>query len=144
MQIPMRLAPSKPERFPSVSGELETAHRGKIDILRQGNDLEAPTEHFRMKKRLQSPLRFFVGNNFRMHRDDSGKETMLIGESGQVQSIFLRRFSDIGPIDVRGDVGFPDLLEWRIEQPMLSADLDEFAEFVSGKAVINRNHKSAF
>jgi hypothetical protein len=48
---------SKAERLARVAGELETAQRRrKIDILRQGKDLEAAAEHFRMEQRLQRTL----------------------------------------------------------------------------------------
>src|ERR1051326_4143723 len=144
---------SKAERFARVASKLETAQRQRkrcpersrrVDIFRQGKDLEASAEHFRMEQRLQSALRFLFGNNFRMFLDDSGEEMMLVGESRHAQAVLLRHFREVGPIDVCGGVGLADLLEGRIERAMLRANLNHFAEFLPPKAVINRNHKSAF
>src|SRR2546430_10268118 len=57
-----------------VAGELETAERsGKIDILRQCKDLKASAKHFRMEKRLQRTLRFFIFYDLRRPRDEDRK-----------------------------------------------------------------------
>ena len=63
---------------------------------------------------------------------------MLIGESNHAQTVLLRDFSDLGPINVRGNICFADLLERRIEFSMFRAHLDDFAKLGSRKSVVDR------
>src|SRR5438045_6732759 len=144
MQLPVRLSHSKPEGLATIPGELETSQeRGKIDILRQSKNLKSPAEHFRVKQRLERPLRFLVGNDFRKARDESGQKMMLVGKTNQAHSTFLSRFGDVGPINVRGNVCFADLLERRIEFSMFRAHLDDFVKLGSLKSVVDREDKAA-
>ena len=68
---------------------------------------------------------------------------MLIGKSRDAQVTFLGRLRDIGPIDMRSNVGLSDFVERRIEKPMMRANLNRLAKFGSGKSVIDRQNKSA-
>ena len=135
MQIPDS---SKPEDLAPIPGKFEAAQRrAKVDTFHQGKDLEAAAEHFRMKQRLQSALRFFSGDNLGERRDDAGEKMMLVGKSVHAQAIFLGSVSDVGPVDVRTDIGLADFLERRIEMPMAGADLNYLAEFTSREPVID-------
>src|SRR5205085_4630701 len=112
-------------------------------IFRQSKDLEAATEHFRMEKRLQSALRFFTFYDLRKPRDDAGQKMMLIGKTSDMQSILFRVFGDVGPINVRRDVGFGDLFERRIKLSMMRAHLHNFAKLAFSKCVIDHENDTA-
>lgn len=96
-----------------------------------------------MKKRLQSTLRFFFGNNFRKCRNDPSQEMMLVGKPGDAKSLLSRALRDVGPVDVCGDVCLADSFKWGIEHSMLRANLNDFAKFVPRKAVIDRENETA-
>ncbi len=80
-----------------------------------------------MQKRLEGELRFLIGNDFGKRRDNAGEEMMLVGKTAYAQTIFFRRFSDVGPVDVRADVGLANFFEGRIKTQMARSRLDDFA-----------------
>src|SRR2546423_10825392 len=96
-----------------------------------------------MDQGLQRALRFRILSKFGELRNDSSHEMMLVGESGDVQPVCFRALGDVGPIDVRGNVSFTDLLERRTEMSMLRPHLDDFAEFISRKSIVDREDKPA-
>ena len=67
---------------------------------------------------------------------------MLIDESGDMQAVCLRAPGDARPIHVHRDVRVTDLLERRIQMPMLRADLNAFVKFIARKSVIDRRRCS--
>src|ERR1700730_8968573 len=127
-----------------IPGKLEAAWRlARIDILRQGKNLKSPSEHFRMKQRLERTLRLFISDDFRQRRDETSKKVMLIGEATHAQSIFFRSFRDVGPIDMGGDVGLTDLFERRIEMSMFRAHLESLVKIAPRKAIVDRENETA-
>ena len=76
----------------------------------------------------------------RPSRDDAGQEVMLIGESCDAQSICLCATGNARPIDLHRDVRVTNLLEGRIEMPMLRADLNASLKFIARMPVINCDH----
>src|SRR5438874_2629445 len=68
---------------------------------------------------------------------------MLVGEAGDAQSVGFGAHGDVGPVNVHGDVGVADLLERRVEQAMLRADLQRFAELAAWITIVDRDDKTA-
>src|SRR5947208_13929942 len=64
---------------------------------------------------------------------------MLIGESGDAQSVCFRTMDDTRPIDRHRDISLSDLFEWRTQTPMLCADLNVSLNFLAQPAVIDCN-----
>ncbi len=66
-----------------------------------------------MQQRLQGPASPGVRVDVKLFRHqrghDSGGEVVLIGESGDGQTLRLRALGQAGPIDVRGDIGVANL-----------------------------------
>src|SRR6266481_7781779 len=65
---------------------------------------------------------------------------MLIGESGDTQSVCLRTFDNASPMHRHRDVRLSDLFEWRIQISMSRPNLNGALEFLVQKPVIDRNH----
>ncbi len=65
---------------------------------------------------------------------------MLISESCDAQSICLCATGNACPIDLHRDVRVTNLIEGRIEMPMLRADLNASLKFISRMPVINCDH----
>src|SRR5437660_11984038 len=64
---------------------------------------------------------------------------MLIGESGDGQSVCFRTMDDTRPIDRHCDISLSDLFEWRTQTSMLCADLNVSLNPLAEPAVIDRN-----
>src|SRR5207247_8411893 len=64
---------------------------------------------------------------------------MLIGESGDAQSVYFCTMDDTRPIDGHCDISLSDLFERRTQTSMLCADLHVSLNFLAQTAVIDCN-----
>src|SRR5437763_356229 len=86
---------------------------------RDGIDLNGPApfsyrNHFWMKQSLQGPFfRSVKVGLWKRSRNDSGKKMVLVRKTDWSGTQRLRYFGKTSPLDVRGNIGQPDLLERR-------------------------------
>jgi hypothetical protein len=100
------------ERGAGVALKLETSQRlGKVNIFAQCQRLESAPEHFRMQQCLQRAFRLLTFNDCRELGNDPGEEMMLVCKAGKAKPVRLPTLRDVGPIDMRGEVGLTDLFE---------------------------------
>ena len=69
---------------------------------------------------------------------------MLIGKSGDAQTVLLRTFGNAHPVDMHRDVSMPDLFEWRIEISMSRPYLKVSLKFALRTPVIDGYDIPAF
>ena len=138
----------------NISRKLQTREWcNSIDILSERQNLEISPKHFWMQERLQRALRLCIGIALRdvvgQLGNYPGDEMMLIGEAFDFETARFRTLDNTRPFDMRGDIGVADLIEWRLQQTMLRADLQcprrsmRREKFVMRIAVINREHVTA-
>ena len=90
--------------------------RGRIDIFGKGEHLKGAAEHLGMQQRLERAFGFGRVGYGRLipiakFGDDAGEEMMLVGESGDGESVCLRATSNARPIDVHRNVRVTDLFK---------------------------------
>jgi hypothetical protein len=85
-----------------------------VKIFAEGQHLKIPAEHFRMQQSLQGA--FFRSVKVRVwkkFRNNSSEKMMLIGKTDWHCPGRYCCFGQAGPLDMRGNIGQPDLLERR-------------------------------
>src|ERR1044071_6394846 len=130
-----------------LTREFEPGWRGRsrIDIFGKSEYLKGAAEHLGMKQCLERAFGFGRVGYGRLipigkSGDDAGKEMMLIGESGDGESVCLRATSNAGPIDVHRNVCVTDLFKGRVEMSMPGADLNISLGFIARMSVVYGDH----
>ena len=93
---------------------METRPSVSRKFLPESKRLEISAEHFRMQQSLQGAFFRSVKVGLRKRSgNDSGKKMVLVGKADWSGTRRLRYFGKSSPLDMRGNIGQPNLLKRR-------------------------------